>query len=656
MSVEYYLQLLGIEEESGWIYQIRKGAIWRYRLGGGNHEKLAEIGVKPTPQSVQYYSNGLDWIASATEDGFRITGDVRTAFYVAQGNSIDVYIEEVLKKMQGGEARLLVGRLDTSADEKLTPYLDNEQLSISCDSNIHAKVIILEGKKHGKILVGSANLTNAALSGDREFCASIKVRKKDPAWIFALRWFNDKWENANGCEIPEYSQPTQTIGTKTSRELLFDFQLEALEALHDYYQDSSGMERSLLVLPTGTGKTPITACWISELIKEDNELEIVWVARQHELLAQARQQLAKFGVPRNRILSIQSVPEYDYSVDLKYKYNVFLVTSQQVRSIYTSGGQWPADIVVYDEAHHINPNHGKETEALNRMICDYHVMIGLTATPWRTDAREQESFEAFFCDGPVQPGMPDRPNCGHVYFINERNKKHLAKLTNRSGVKVLAKRHHRKIETDFVFIFKKESYSQQCFEIENRIGDFDTLKRNRKVVDQFLKVKEERGIVSTLVFACHTDHANRIGELIRKKREDDSNTITQVFHTGDISSKSSDFFHGKKIFQLRGQRSSKYRQDVLEAFGLGEINILIVVGLATEGIDVPRADSILVARPTLSSKLYRQMIGRGLRGPAVGGTEEVIVLDCVDQLRFHDQVIRAIYGQEAYTSRKNKHS
>ena len=67
-----------------------------------------------------------------------------------------------------------------------------------------------------------------------------------------------------------------------------------------------------------------------------------------------------------------------------------------------------------------------------------------------------------------------------------------------------------------------------------------------------------------------------------------------------------------------------------------------------EGLDLPLVDSILVARPTLSSKLYRQMVGRGLRGPAVGGTEVVHVLDCVDQMEMHDKTIEAIYSDRAY--------
>lgn len=47
---------------------------------------------------------------------------------------------------------------------------------------------------------------------------------------------------------------------------------------------------------------------------------------------------------------------------------------------------------------------------------------------------------------------------------------------------------------------------------------------------------------------------------------------------------------------------------------------MVNVGLFTEGTDLPGVETVFIARPTLSKVLFRQMVGRGMRGPAVGGS------------------------------------
>ena len=54
--------------------------------------------------------------------------------------------------------------------------------------------------------------------------------------------------------------------------------------------------------------------------------------------------------------------------------------------------------------------------------------------------------------------------------------------------------------------------------------------------------------------------------------------------------------------------------------------------LAT-GFDAPKTDVVFIARPTDSIVLYSQIIGRGLRGPAIGGTEECLIINVADNIR-----------------------
>ena len=50
----------------------------------------------------------------------------------------------------------------------------------------------------------------------------------------------------------------------------------------------------------------------------------------------------------------------------------------------------------------------------------------------------------------------------------------------------------------------------------------------------------------------------------------------------------------------------------------------------TTGFDAPKVSHVVMARPTVSQVLYEQMVGRGLRGVAFGGTATCTILDCQD--------------------------
>ena len=74
------------------------------------------------------------------------------------------------------------------------------------------------------------------------------------------------------------------------------------------------------------------------------------------------------------------------------------------------------------------------------------------------------------------------------------------------------------------------------------------------------------------------------------------------------------------------------RRKYIENYKNGEIKVLFNYGVLTHGFDAPNTDIVIIARPTQSPILYSQMIGRGLRGPEVGGNEECILVDIKDNI------------------------
>ncbi|KKK92256.1 hypothetical protein LCGC14_2704740, partial [marine sediment metagenome] len=74
------------------------------------------------------------------------------------------------------------------------------------------------------------------------------------------------------------------------------------------------------------------------------------------------------------------------------------------------------------------------------------------------------------------------------------------------------------------------------------------------------------------------------------------------------------------------------RQKYIEEYKSGNVQVLVNYGVLTTGFDAPNTNAVLIARPTGSLVLYSQMIGRGIRGPRMGGNEECILVDIKDNL------------------------
>lgn len=68
----------------------------------------------------------------------------------------------------------------------------------------------------------------------------------------------------------------------------------------------------------------------------------------------------------------------------------------------------------------------------------------------------------------------------------------------------------------------------------------------------------------------------------------------------------------------------------IEMYRKGEIQILINVNILTEGTDLPKTHTVFLTRPTVSTVLMTQMVGRALRGERAGGTKDAYVVSFID--------------------------
>lgn len=72
---------------------------------------------------------------------------------------------------------------------------------------------------------------------------------------------------------------------------------------------------------------------------------------------------------------------------------------------------------------------------------------------------------------------------------------------------------------------------------------------------------------------------------------------------------------------------TKDRAAIIRAFTDGQIPCIVNCMVFTEGTDIPRVETIIIARPTQSDSLYTQMVGRGLR--LFPGKKQLNLIDCV---------------------------
>lgn len=84
---------------------------------------------------------------------------------------------------------------------------------------------------------------------------------------------------------------------------------------------------------------------------------------------------------------------------------------------------------------------------------------------------------------------------------------------------------------------------------------------------------------------------------------------------------------GVKCEVLTGEDTDSKREKAISDLEVGKIDYIITVDIFNEGIDIPCINQVILLRPTESSIVYIQQLGRGLR--KYEGKEYVVILDFI---------------------------
>ena len=166
---------------------------------------------------------------------------------------------------------------------------------------------------------------------------------------------------------------------------------------------------------------------------------------------------------------------------------------------------------------------------------------------------------------------------------------------------------------DFVSI-KSDGVTQRLIDSLQKRGadgdyqnkEMDMLLNKKPSIERLYRSLEEYGKDRKgIVYAINISHAQKITKLYQE--------------------------NGVKAIAIDSKTPATERQQDIEAFKKGDIQVLVNVDIFSEGFDCPDVEFVQLARPTLSLAKYLQMVGRGLR--VAKGKKNCVIIDNVGLYR-----------------------
>lgn len=436
-------------------------------------------------------------------------------------------------------------------------------------TRLHAKAwLFRRDSGYDTAYVGSSNLSKAALLDGLEWnvrlssVATPEVMRKFEA-TFESYWNDPSFEtydpDADGPRLRDalaVAGGAPTAGKAITLAGLevrpYPYQRDMLERLN-VEREVHDIHRNLLVAATGTGKTVMAALDYKHLRQtHKRDLRLLFVAHRKEILQQSLRTYQE-------ILLSADFGELLYSGEIPERWT-HVFASVQSLSPQTLDRLDPShfDVIVIDEFHH-------GTSPTYRKIIDHFKpkeLLGLTATPERMDGKNVQ--DEFF-EGRIAAEM---------------------RLWEALDNKLLSPFHYFGISdtTDLSSVeWKRGSYDVSSLS--------NVLTGNKTRAALVVKAVEEKvadpSRMRALGFCVSVAHAHFMAESFRSA--------------------------GFLAVAVSGETPPEQRRQALADLRSGALQVIFSVDLFNEGVDIPDVDTLLLLRPTASSTVFLQQLGRGLR-------------------------------------------
>jgi superfamily II DNA or RNA helicase len=331
---------------------------------------------------------------------------------------------------------------------------------------------------------------------------------------------------------------------------LRDYQEQAVSSIFEEWKEH---DSTLIVCATGTGKTQI----FSEVIRQMQPGRALVLAHREELIWQAVKRIEGMGIETSVEMADLVAGASLWSESPVVVSTVQTQTAGRCNGRMTRFDPQNFSLVVIDEAHHA-------TSPSYRRVIEYYrqnsslKILGVTATPDRAD---EEALGQVFESVAFDYEILDAIQSGWLVPVRQQ-------LVTVEGL----------------------DFSQ----IRTTAGDLN----GADLAAVMEAEKNLHGIVSatlasvgdrrTLVFAVTVKQAETYAEIFNRHRPGVADWVS-------------------------GKTPKDQRHETFRKFGSGATQILVNVGVATEGYDNPGVEVVVMARPTKSRCLYSQMVGRATR-------------------------------------------
>lgn len=348
---------------------------------------------------------------------------------------------------------------------------------------------------------------------------------------------------------------------------LRDYQIQSLDAIESAWAE--GINRPVVVLPTGAGKTVCFSGLIQRKVKElrAEGKRILVLAHREELLEQAEEKIKAWMPDCWTAIVKGSRGEKSHAFADVIVASVQTLARPRRREAVDRIG-----MVIVDECHrYASPTYKAVLDHYGCLDDRATPTVGFTATLTRMDG-----------------GLPD------VWQSVAYQKKIHWMIKQGHLVPPVA----RSIEIPGLNLASTRVTAGDL-NAKDLASALDDSHAFTAIAEEWCKRSSDR---PTIVFMPNVDTCDRMADALRMVCGATAEVIT-------------------------GKMSSTDRKAVYARYAAGETRVLVSCMVLTEGFDAPQTSCVIIGRPTLNPGLYIQMVGRGLRLHPASGKTDCLVLD-----------------------------
>jgi len=333
------------------------------------------------------------------------------------------------------------------------------------------------------------------------------------------------------------------------------FQSEASQSIFEYFNSKHG--NPLVAMPTGTGKSVVIAAFLQEVFRLYRQQKVMCLTHVKELIQQNFLKLINLWPDAPAGINSAGLGKRDTN------HPIIFAGIQSVDKYAAQFGH--VDLIIIDECHLVSPD---EETRYNKFIKDlrainpYLKVIGFTATPWRTGV------------GLLTSGNLFTDFCFNITGMDSFN---------------------RLIEEGYLCPLVTPSRNVTIMDVSGvhmRGGDF---------IDSELQNAVDRDEITELACKQALEHGHD-----RHHWLGFCAGVDHAVHTAEM-------LNAMDIPTVAIHSKMKGRDKALQDWMSGRYRCAVNNNVLTTGIDFPAVDLILMMRPTASTNLWIQMLGRGTR-------------------------------------------